>query len=282
MEPRSIILKSGLYVTATPIGNLGDMTYRAVETMKAADLILCEDTRQTAKLCSAYGIETPRSPYHDHNAARVRPGIITKMQDGAAICLVSDAGTPLISDPGYKLVREARDAGLDVFPVPGANAAITALCAAGAPSDQFFFAGFPPSKSGAREQVFNSLSTVPGVIAFYETGPRLGDSLIAMAKAFGDRQAVVARELTKLHEEFREGILMELGQSYKDQPPKGEIVILVFPAENRPVDDKDINDYLQNALEEMSVKDAAAAAAQELGIAKKTAYQRALAIKERR
>jgi len=269
----------GLYVTATPIGNLGDLSRRAVETMRAADLILCEDTRQTAKLCAAYEIKTPRSPYHDHNAAQVRPGIIKKLQDGAVICLVSDAGTPLVSDPGYKLVREARDAGVNVYPVPGACAAIAALSAAGAPSDQFFFAGFPPAKDAARSSLFASVARVPATLIFYETPPRLAASLAAMAEAFGDRRAVVAREITKRHEEFREGAITELAAVYANAQPKGEIVIIVHPPENRAATPEEVDAFLADALQTMGVKEASTAAADALGVSKKEAYARALKLK---
>ncbi len=280
MHKDSITLNPGLYVTATPIGNLADMTYRAVETLKAADLILCEDTRQTAKLCNAYGIETPREAYHDHNAVRMRPRIIKKLQDGAAIALVSDAGTPLISDPGYKLVREARDAGIDFYPIPGPSAAMAALSAGGAPSDHFFFAGFPPSKSGARDKAFANLAAINATLVFYESGPRLATSLKAMADAFGDRRGVVARELTKLHEEFREDTLTTLSDFYEEAPPKGEIVVLVFPPEISATTPEALDAVLKDALTTMSVKDAAAEAAKALGAARKAAYQRALALKD--
>lgn len=269
----------GLYVTATPIGNLADITYRAVEILKKADLILCEDTRQTAKLCSAYGVETPRAPYHDHNAAKVRPEIIKKLQDGAVICLVSDAGTPLISDPGYKLVRAARDEGIAVYPVPGASAALAALSAAGAPSDRFFFAGFLPAKQGARTKALEEFAHIDATLIFYETAPRLGAVLSAMTDAFGDRQAVVARELTKLHEEFREGPLSTLAAAYGDAPPKGEIVIVVFPPEEKAAEAGDVDAFLTSALAEMSVKEAAAAAAEAFSMPRKTAYARALQLK---
>jgi len=250
--------------------------------MKNADLILCEDTRQTAKLCSAYGVETPRAPYHDHNAAQVRPGIIKKLQDGAVICLVSDAGTPLISDPGYKLVREARDAGIAVYPVPGASAAIAALSAAGAPSDQFFFAGFAPSKTGARDKMLTGLSRIDATLIFYETAPRLAETLKAMAAAFGERRAIVAREITKLHEEFREGILADLAETYAAAPVKGEIVIVVFPPVAVAPEAADIDDFIASALAEMSVKEAAAAAAESFAIPRKEAYARALDLKAKR
>ncbi len=280
MTRAMLSLKPGLYVTATPIGNLGDMTYRAVDALKAADLILCEDTRHTAKLCAVYGIETERMAYHEHNAARMRPEIIKKLQDGARICLVSDAGTPLISDPGYKLVREARNAGIAVFPVPGPSAAIAALSAAGAPSDKFYFAGFPPVKRDARAAMFKKLAAIDATLVFYESGARLSASLTAMAQAFGDRRAVIAREITKLHEEFREDLLPALAAHYEKHSPKGEIVVLVFPPEKSIATQKDLDAFLRRALGEMSVKEAAAAAAETLGIARKTAYARALAIKD--
>ncbi|WP_425410593.1 16S rRNA (cytidine(1402)-2'-O)-methyltransferase [Hyphococcus sp.] len=270
----------GLYVTATPIGNLKDMTYRAVEIMKGADLILCEDTRQTAKLCAAYGVETRRAPYHDHNAARVRPGILKQLAEGAVICLVSDAGTPLISDPGYKLVRAARDAGAAVFPIPGASAAIAALCAAGAPSDQFHFAGFAPQKPGARAKFLEKLSTVDATLIFYETAPRLAESLRALSEHLGDRKAVVAREITKMHEAFHEGSLSEMAARFADAPVKGEIVIVVHPPERGEADEAEIDDFLKNALQTMRVRDAAAAAADALGVSRNDAYARALVLKD--
>jgi len=278
-----ISLKPGLYVTATPIGNLGDITFRAIETMKHAALILCEDTRQTAKLCAAYEIKTPRAPYHDHNAARVRPEIIKKLQEGAAVCLVSDAGTPLISDPGYKLVRAARDAGIDVIPIPGPSAAITALCVAGAPSDQFFFAGFLPVKNGAREKALGDLATIHATLIFYETAPRLAASLAAMAAALGERRVCVGRELTKHFEEFREGRLSDLAADYEAAAPKGEVVVIVFPPEKRAATSNDMERFLKNALaEEMSVKQAAHAAAATLGVKRNDAYAMALQLKGRK
>ena len=280
MVETTITLEPGLYVTATPVGNLADITYRAVAALKAADLILCEDTRHTAKLCAAYSIETPRAPYHDHNAERVRPGVIKKLQDGAAICLVSDAGTPLISDPGYKLVREARDHGVPVRPLPGPSAGIAALSAAGAPSDQFFFAGFPPTKSGARATFFKRLSENDGTLLLYESAQRLAAALNGLLETLGDRRAVVARELTKLHEEFREGRLSELAELYEANPPKGEIVIVIHPAEKSEATEDDLDAFLREALASASVKEAAANAAKSLGVSRKRAYDRALQLKD--
>jgi len=271
-------LEPGLYVAATPIGNLKDVTYRVVEALSTCDLILCEDTRQTAKLCSAYGVTTERRAYHDHNAARVRPEILARLKEGARVCLVSDAGTPLISDPGYKLVRAARDEGIKVFPLPGPCAAIAALSAAGAPTDRFLFAGFPPT-GGARESFFREFAPVPASLVFYETGPRIAESLRDMQQAFGDRRAVVARELTKIHEEYREGQLAELAAHYAQGTPKGEIVVIVFPPVVRAPSADDVDAFLVAALRELSVRDAAAAASEGFGLTRREAYERALRLK---
>lgn len=271
-------LDPGLYVAATPIGNLKDVTYRVVEALSACDLILCEDTRQTARLCAAYGVATERRSYHEHNAARVRPEIIARLEEGARVCLVSDAGTPLISDPGYKLVREARDKGIAVFPLPGPCAAIAALSAAGAPTDRFLFAGFPPT-GGARGSFFREFAQVRASLVFYESGPRLAQSLGDMCEAFGDRTGVVARELTKIHEEFREAKLSELCAHYSEDPPKGEIVVIVFPPLIQAVNPAEIDAFLAAALEDMSVKDAAAAAAEGFGLTRREAYERALRLR---
>ena len=274
-------LEPGLYVTATPIGNLGDMTHRAVDALRRADLILCEDTRHTAKLCAAYAIATRRAPYHEHNADAVRPGVIARLKEGAAICLVSDAGTPTISDPGYKLVREARDAGVRVIPLPGPSAAIAALSAAGAPTDRFLFAGFPPAKAGAREAFLRDLAEVDATLVLYEAPTRIGASLAAMAAAFGPRRAAVARELTKLHEEIIEGGLDDLAARFAAEPPRGEIVVVVHPPapDAAPVD---IDAMLREALRSASLKDAADAVATASGASRKDVYARALALKSGR
>lgn len=276
-------LQPGLYVAATPIGNLKDVTYRVVEALAAADRILCEDTRQTAKLCAAYGINTPRAAYNEHNADKVQPEIIEALKGGGAICLVSDAGTPLISDPGFRLVRAARDAGVKVIPLPGPSAAIAALSASGAPSEKFLFAGFPPTKDEARFSFFKSLSAIEATLIFYEGPSRLGESLGAMRDAFGDRRAVVARELTKLFEEFDEGSLGALAAKYAATPPKGEIVVIVHPpGPAEAATSSDIDAFIAAALASMSVKDAAAAAADALGVSRRAAYERALALKARK
>ncbi|MEO1015794.1 MAG: 16S rRNA (cytidine(1402)-2'-O)-methyltransferase [Pseudomonadota bacterium] len=275
-------LAAGLYVAATPIGNMGDVSARLVETLRDADLILCEDTRRTGQLCAALGVTTPRRSYHDHNGAEVRPAVLNRLREGAAIALVSDAGTPLISDPGYKLVAEARAAGHDVFAVPGPCAAIAALSVAGLPTDRFFFAGFPPAKARAREALFEDLKRLPASLVFYEAANRLADTLGAMTSAFGDRQIAIVRELTKKFEETRTGPLFELAKAVASQPVKGEVVIVVGPpSEDTPADDDAVDAFLADALQEMSVKDAAAAAAESFGVSKKEAYQLALAQKRK-
>lgn len=275
-----IPLKAGLYVTATPIGNLGDMTFRAVETLRGVDLIACEDTRRSAKLCAAYDIKTPRHAYHDHNGARVRPRLLERLKAGERIALVSDAGTPLIADPGYQLVRDARREGVAVFAVPGASAAVAALSIAGAPSDRFLFAGFAPARKARREEFFAELAAIDATLIFYETGPRLARSLASMARALPRRRAVICRELTKLHETVEEGDPASLAGAFETAPPKGEIVVILTPA--TPAADaspEDIDALLRTALAAMSVKDAAAAAAAQFSISRKDAYARALALK---
>jgi len=274
-------LEPGLYVAATPIGNLGDVTFRVVEALKGADRILCEDTRQTAKLLAAYDVKTPMSPYHDHNADRVRPGIIDALKEGARFVLVSDAGTPLISDPGAKLVRAARAAGVAVFPLPGPSAFVAALSAAGVKTDRFLFAGFPPPKAEARRNFLAELAGVPASLVFYESPQRLAVSLAAMQEAFGPRRAVIARELTKIHEEFVEGPLAALAARYEGAAPKGEIVVIVDPPPEEAVaTPAEIDAFLARALQSQSLKEAASAAADAFGVPRKEAYARALALKD--
>ena len=276
---RQMTLKPGLYVTATPIGNLKDVTLRAIDTLREADRILCEDTRHTGKLLSALSINTPMAPYHEHNGEAVRPGILQELRQGASICLVSDAGTPLISDPGYKLVREARDEGIDIYTVPGASAFVAALSIAGAPSDRFFFAGFAPAKVEARKRFLSRLADIRATLIFYETGNRLASCLASMSEIFGPRRAAVARELTKLHEEVVEGDLDDLSARYAAETPKGEIVVMVHPPVAIAAADADIDAYLLTALVDLSVKDAAAMAAERFGRPKKELYARALVLK---
>ena len=284
-DKRKNALMPGLYIAATPIGNLADASHRLIETLKTADLILCEDTRVTAKLCQAFGVETRRAPYHDHNAAQVRPDIVQKLVQGESICLVSDAGTPLISDPGYKLVAACREAGIEVFTVPGPCAAIAALSIAGLPSHDFYFAGFPPAKTGARISAFQKVAEWPTTLVYYESPQRLALCLSDMHAVFGDRKACIARELTKRFEQTYTGTLAELVDHFNGPDiaaPKGEIVILIAPpeCERANVTPEEIDGFLEKALEHMSVRDAAAAASDTFNTPKRDLYTRALAIKK--
>src|SRR5579863_3642322 len=220
----------GLHIVATPIGNLGDITLRALATLAGADAIACEDTRVTHKLLERYGIVRPLTPYHEHNAAKARPMLLRRLTEGAAIALVSDAGTPLISDPGYKLVRAAQDAGHRVTALPGASAVMAALAVAGLPTDQFLFAGFLPPKEAARGARIAALARIPATLVLFETGPRLAATLADLAHGLGgQREAALCRELTKLHEEIRRGELARMAETYADQPPRGEIVLVIAP-----------------------------------------------------
>jgi len=271
-------LAPGLYVTATPIGNASDVSLRALSVLKGADAILAEDTRVTSKLLAIHGIARPMLAYNDHNAPRMRPQILARLAAGGALALVSDAGTPLISDPGNKLVREVRGAGLAVYPVPGASAVMAALSACGLPTDRFFFAGFLPSKSGERRSVLEECAAVPGSLVFFEAPQRLAESLGDMAEILGAREAAVARELTKLHEEFRFGTLPELASSYQTAP-KGEIVVVVGPPQKIGPDVKHLDALLTQALEFMPVKAAAHLLAEATGERPRFLYDRALTLK---
>ncbi len=270
----------GLYLVATPIGNLRDITLRALDLLGAADLIACEDTRVTAKLLTHYGLATRRLPYHEHNAARMRPQLIERLKAGAVIALVSDAGTPLISDPGFKLVREAVAEGIAVTALPGPSAALAALVLSALPSDRFLFAGFLPPKSEARKRSLTTLATLDASLIFYETAPRLAASLADMAACLGARPAAVARELTKLYEEIRRGSLVELAEHYRVVgPPKGELVVIVGPPDAAPrlaPSDDALDAQLRTALATMSIKDASAVVAEATGRPRRSVYQRAL------
>lgn len=268
----------GLHVVATPIGNMGDITRRAVETLEKADVIACEDTRVTGGLLKRLGLKGKLVPYHEHNAARMRPELLQRLRDGQRVVLVSDAGTPLVSDPGFKLVREAADAGLRVQAAPGASALLAALMVAGLPTDRFMFAGFPPNKAKARATFLTDLAAVPATLVFYESAKRLADSLAAMAAAFGPREAAVCRELTKLHEEVRRAPLTDLAAAYAAEgPPKGEIVVVVGPpAPAAAPGPEDVDALLRAALAGKSVRDAAAEVAAVTGLKKRQVYARAL------
>lgn len=275
-----VSLEAGLYVVATPIGNLRDITLRALDILRSADYIYAEDTRQTQKLLNAYTLKASLTAYHDHNTAKRIPVIIRQIKDGASVALVSDAGTPLVSDPGFKLARDVIAAGLPVFPLPGASALLAGLVTSGLPSDKFMFAGFLPSKSAARKTALKAVETVPATLVFFETGPRIKDSLSDMKTVLGDRPAVLARELTKRYEEVRRGALSELVDSVSLNPPKGEIVVLLGP----PTADKKwdmgrIDEALTAAIPEHGVKRASAEVAAQSGWAKRDVYERALKIK---
>lgn len=268
-------LANGLYIVATPIGNLGDMSARGIDILKRADVILAEDTRMTSRLLQYYGIETPMRPYHDHNAPRVRPAILDAL-DSQAIALVSDAGTPLISDPGYKLVAEARARGLPVTTAPGASALIAALSIAGLPSDRFFFAGFAPVKSAARRRLLGELASIPGTLIFYESPQRVADFMDDIDAMMGERDVAVVREITKLHEEVLRGRAADLKAQFAKRPARGEIVVLIAPNVGGEEEGIDLDAALQEALDAHSLKQAVADVTAKTGLPRKTVYARAL------
>ena len=271
----------GLYLVATPIGNLADVTLRALATLAGADYVLCEDTRVTAKLLDRYQISTTLKPYHDHNAAKVRPGILDALSKGAAIALVSDAGTPLISDPGWKLVRDARSAGLNVTVIPGASAALAAMTMSGLPTDRFMFCGFLPPKSAARRTALAQLVAVPATLVFYETAPRIASALADIAAVLGERDTVIAREITKLHEEVLSGTPTELAATITARGGlKGELCLLVAPPEAaaQSHDATEIDAALRAALADHPASQAAAAVARRFGLSRQDVYRRAIAI----
>ena len=269
-------LEPGLYIVATPIGNLGDLSPRAADTLRNASLVLAEDTRVTGKLMAHAGAKVPMRRYDDHTRDSDRLKIVERLETDA-IALVSDAGTPLISDPGYKLVRAAREAGREVRTVPGPCAAIAALTVAGLPSDRFLFLGFLPAKAKARADAIAEIADVRATLVLYEGGPRLGDTLLALSAKLGPRDAAVARELTKLHEECVTGTLPELAERYAGAIPKGEIVIVVGPPlEAEAVSDAFVDKLLEEALANLSPSRAAAEVAERLGIPRKRVYARAL------
>src|SRR5215510_13892760 len=277
-------LPAGLYLVATPIGNLRDITVRALEVLAGADLIACEDTRVTRKLLDHYGIATPLTSYHEHNAAEARPKLLARLADGAAIALVSDAGTPLVSDPGYKLVREARAAGTNVTALPGASAVLAALTLSGLPTDRFWFEGFLPAKEEARRARINELKRIPATLVLFETGPRIAATLADLAAELGPRQAALCRELTKLYEEVRRGDLGTLArEAAQADEPRGEIVIVVAPPDRHgELAAVDLDALLRQALDRLSVKEAVAEIAAVSGESRREVYQRALALAKER
>ncbi len=269
----------GLHIVATPIGNLGDITLRALATLAGADLIACEDTRVTRKLLERYAIATPLTPYHDHNAATARPKLLRRLAEGAAIALVSDAGTPLVSDPGFKLVRAAQEAGHAVTALPGASALLAALSVAGLPTDQFLFAGFLPPKQAARRARIAELARIPATLILFETGPRIAATLADLAEGLGGRDAALCRELTKIHEEVRRGDLAALSQGCAAGEVRGEFVVVIAPpmAQEQPRA-ADTDALLRQALARVSLKDAVGEVAEATGLPRRELYQRALAL----
>ena len=268
----------GLYLVATPIGNLADITLRALEVLAGVDVIACEDTRVTRKLTERYGIATPLTPYHEHNAAEARPKLLARLAAGQAVALVSDAGTPLISDPGYKLARAAQDAGHPVTAIPGASSVLTALSIAGQPTDRFFFEGFLPARQAARQKRIAALAAVPATLVLFESGQRLTATLADLAQELGPRPAAICRELTKLHEEVRRGSLVTLVRDYSaGAETRGEIVIVVAPPAE-PAEAVDVDALLRRALARVSLKDAVGEVALLSGRPRREVYQRALAL----
>ncbi len=273
-------LAPGLYLVATPIGNLADISLRALDVLARADRIACEDTRTTRKLLAAHGIKAALTSYHDHNAARVRPRLMEQLNCGSVVALVSDAGTPLISDPGYKLVQAAIGSGVAVTAIPGASAGLAALIVSGLPSDRFFFAGFLPAKTAARRRALAELAPLTASLVIYESARRLPAALHDMAEALGPRPAAVARELTKLYEEVRRGTLPELATHFDEAgPPKGEVVVVIGPPEQggrAGLDAADLDARLRAALARDSLRDAVMQAVKATGLPRQRVYARAL------
>jgi 16S rRNA (cytidine1402-2'-O)-methyltransferase len=267
----------GLYLVATPIGNLGDITLRALEMLAGADVIACEDTRVTRRLTERYGITTPLTPYHEHNAAEARPRLLKRLAEGQAVALVSDAGTPLVSDPGFKLVRAACAAGHSVSALPGASALLAALSVAGLPTDRFFFEGFLPPKPAARRKRIAALAAILATLVLFESGRRLAATLADLAEGLGARAAAICRELTKLHEEVRRGDLAQLARDYAaGAETRGEIAIVVAPPADAAAQAGDVDDMLRRALARVSVKDAVGEVALATGRPRREVYRRAL------
>jgi 16S rRNA (cytidine1402-2'-O)-methyltransferase len=274
--------RPGLHIIATPIGNLADISLRALDVLSTVDTIACEDTRVTRKLLSAYGLNRGLTTYHEHNADRMRPRLIKRMKSGESVALVSDAGTPLVSDPGYKLARDAIAEGLMVTTLPGASAPLAALVVSGLPSDRFLHAGFLPPKRAARRKALEALARVPTTLIFLESARRLAAALEDMATILGARPAAVVRELTKLFEEARRGDLADLARHYRSTgPPKGEIVIVVGPPAAPADQAEDLDKRLTARLERVSLRDAATMVAAETGLPRREVYARALALSGR-
>jgi 16S rRNA (cytidine1402-2'-O)-methyltransferase len=275
-------LEPGLYVVSTPIGNLRDITLRALDILASVDVVCAEDTRVAGKLLSAFGLSVRLRPYHDHNGAQARPGLLNDLRGGARIALISDAGTPLVSDPGYKLVREAAALGVKVMAVPGASAPLAALASSGLPTDRFMFAGFPPPKSSARRRFLSEMKDARTTLIFFEGPSRLVESLADMADVLGAREAAVARELTKKFEETRRGTLADLTTHYqREGPPRGEIVVLVGPpGEAQATDEATLDAEILAADDSRPLKEIAAEIAEKLGLKRRDVYERALELRD--
>jgi 16S rRNA (cytidine1402-2'-O)-methyltransferase len=276
-------LPAGLYLVATPIGNLADISLRALAVLARADLIAAEDTRHSRKLLSHFGLRGELTPYHEHNAAKERPRLLARIRAGFAVALISDAGTPLISDPGYKLVREALEAGLQVTSVPGPSAALAALTSAGLPTDTFLFAGFLPPKGGQRRKRLEELKPVPATLIFYETGSRLAAALADMTEVYGAREAAIAKELTKLHESVARGTPAELAAAVDSMELKGEFVVLVGPPnpDEAEIGDEAIVASLQQALQQESFRDAVRSVADKFKLKRSRVYELGLTLERK-
>jgi 16S rRNA (cytidine1402-2'-O)-methyltransferase len=277
-------LPGGLVLVSTPIGNLGDVTARAVAMLRRADLVLCEDTRHTRRLLAALGISAKLSPLHEHNESARIPELLRSLREGKRLALVSDAGTPLVSDPGFRLVRAAIAEGFPVGGIPGPNAALLALVLSGLPPQPFLFLGFPPPRRSARRAAFARLreaerAGLSATVVWHEAPHRLAETLDDMAAAFGDRAAAVARELTKRFEEIRRGGLVELAEHYRSQPARGEITLVVGPAPEEPAGTADLDEQLRAALADSGVKDAAEQVSVATGLPRRVVYARALALR---
>ena len=272
-------LAPGLYIVATPIGNLRDITLRALDVLNAADLVLAEDTRVSGKLLAAYGLSAKLLRYDEHQAERARPQVMAALAAGQRVALISDAGTQLVSDPGYRLVREAAASGFTVYPIPGASAVLAGLSVAGLPTDRFLFVGFPPARSAARRTFLEELAGLRATLVFFEGGSRLAACLADMAQVLGDREAVVCRELTKLYETVSRGGLAALAADPQFAAPKGELVILVAPGQEPEASPKDADAALADALTRLKPADAAAEVAKALGLNRRDLYRRALELR---
>ena len=273
----------GLYIVATPIGNLSDISLRALDILKLVDLIVCEDTLVSRGLLNHYGIKKPLLSYNDHNAGERRPEILAAIASGKRVALISDAGTPLVSDPGYKLVREAIDKGLYVTTIPGASSILAALCLSGLPTDSFFFSGFLPAKTEARRKYIKSMASIPATLIFFESARRLEAALMDLCDGLGDRQAAIMRELTKLYEESKRGKLSELLIDIRENgEPKGEVVIVISPPpEQGHTIDSDMESQLMLLLKSHSVKEAAGVLAEQTGCSRKEIYALVLKVKDK-